>query len=141
MTKKQSRHNIWCLLCNYLLYVVLSEDMDIDDQRRKDDGDHREQLDQDVDRGAGGVLEGIADGVADNSRLMLIGALAAVVARLDILLGVIPRAAGVRHKDREQEARSSRASEHTDNAVEAEHQTDDDRYDDRDNGRQDHFLQ
>ena len=49
--------------------------MELYDQRRKYDGDHRQQLDEDVDRRAGGILEGIAYGVAHDSSLVLIGAL------------------------------------------------------------------
>ena len=118
-----------------------TEKVNLNDQRREYNGYHRQQLDQDVDGRTRGILEGIAYGVADNSRLVLIGALAAVVARFDVLLSVIPRAAGVRHKDRHEETRSSSAREHTDNAVEAQHQTDNDRYDDRNNGGQDHLFQ
>ena len=56
---------------------------------------------QDVHRGARGVLERVAHGVADDRGLVLLGPLATVVAGLDVLLGVVPRAAGVRHEDRE----------------------------------------
>jgi hypothetical protein len=59
-------------------------------------------LDQRVDRRAGGVLERIADGVADHDRLVHVGALAAVVAFLDVLLGVVPRPAGVGQEVRHQ---------------------------------------
>ncbi len=55
--------------------------------------------------GAGGVLEGVAHGVAHHGGLVAVGALAAVVARLDVLLGIVPRAAGVGHKDRHGKAR------------------------------------
>jgi hypothetical protein len=55
-------------------------------------------LDQRVERRAGRVLERIADGVADDAGLVLLGALAAEEAVLDLLLGVVPRAAGVRQE-------------------------------------------
>ena len=45
--------------------------------------------------GPGGVLERVADRVADHGRLVGLGALAALVAVLDVLLGVVPRATGV----------------------------------------------
>eukprot|EP00976_Prorocentrum_cordatum_P078427 1183109-Prorocentrum_minimum.AAC.1 len=41
----------------------------------EDERDDRHQLHQDVERGAGGVLEGVADGVADHRRLVALGAL------------------------------------------------------------------
>src|SRR5262245_40577346 len=46
------------------------------EQRRQDQGDRRQQLDQDVQRRPGGVLERIADRVADDRRLVRLGALA-----------------------------------------------------------------
>ncbi len=66
---------------------------------------HRDQvhhLDQRVQGRAGGVLERVADGVADHGRLVGLGVLAAVVAVLDVLLGVVPGAAGHRQHDRQQ---------------------------------------
>ena len=67
-------------------------------QQRDDVGD----LDHRVDRGTRGVLVGIADGVAGHGRLVGIGALAAVMAVLDVLLGVVPGAAARRHGDRDE---------------------------------------
>src|SRR5918992_4436269 len=59
-------------------------------QKKRHDVD---DLDERVDRRAGGVLVGIADGVAGDRGLVRLGSLAAVVAVLDELLGVVPRAA------------------------------------------------
>ena len=56
------------------------------DQQRHDVDD----LDERVDRRAGGILVGVADGVAGHGRLVRVRALAAVVAFLDVLLGVVP---------------------------------------------------
>ena len=39
------------------------------------DGDHRHELDQNVERRAGGVLEGVAHGVADDGGLLLLALL------------------------------------------------------------------
>jgi hypothetical protein len=61
-------------------------------------------LDHRVDRGAGGVLVGIADGVARDRGVVRVGALAAVRAVLDRLLRVVPGAAACGHRDREEEA-------------------------------------
>src|SRR6266849_229267 len=41
-----------------------------DEQRRQDQGDRRQQLDQDVQRRSGGVLERIPHGIADDSGLV-----------------------------------------------------------------------
>src|SRR5688500_15392250 len=55
-------------------------------QQRDDVGD----LDHRVHGRAGGVLVGIADRIAGHRGLVGLGALAAVVAVLDVLLGVVP---------------------------------------------------
>src|SRR4051812_49313171 len=68
-----------------------------DEQRSEHQRDRGEELHEDVERRAGCVLEGIADGVTDDSRGMRRGLLAEdhpvlvhQVARLDVLLGVVP---------------------------------------------------
>ena len=66
-----------------------------DDGRQDQQADQVHDLDQRVEGRAGGVLERVADGVADDRRLVGLGALAALVAVLDVLLGVVPRPAGV----------------------------------------------
>ena len=68
-----------------------SEQVEARDHAREHDGDHREELDEDVDGRAGGILEGVAHGVADHGSLVLLAALAAVMAGLDILLGIVRR--------------------------------------------------
>ena len=52
--------------------------------------------------GPGRVLERVADRVADDRGAVGIAALAAVVAVLDVLLGVVPRTTGVRQEVRHQ---------------------------------------
>ena len=74
---------------------------------------HGHQLDEDVDGGAGGILERIAHGVAHDSRAMCLAALAAVIAVLNELLGVVPCAAGVGHEDGHQHAGDQSAGQHT----------------------------
>lgn len=54
------------------------------------DGHHRHQFDEDVEARAGGVLEGVANGVADHCGLVHFAALAAEVAFLNIFLGIVP---------------------------------------------------
>ena len=68
-------------------------------QQRHDVGD----LDHRVHRGPGGVLVGIADRVAGHRRLVGLGALAAVMAVLDVFLGVVPGAAARGHRDRDEQ--------------------------------------
>ena len=55
----------------------VSEPVALGDQPGEHDGNHAHELDQDVDAGAGGILEGIADGVAHHGGLVVLGALAA----------------------------------------------------------------
>ena len=59
-------------------------------QTRHDDRNHRHELDKDIQRRARRILERIAHRVADDGRLVAVGALAAEVALLDHLLGVVP---------------------------------------------------
>mmetsp|Transcript_88980 Transcript_88980/g.154311 ORF Transcript_88980/g.154311 Transcript_88980/m.154311 type:complete len:488 (+) Transcript_88980:469-1932(+) len=73
---------------------------------RNREGDDGHQLDQDVERRAGGVLEGVADGVARDGRLVHVRALPAErLLNLDVLLGVVPGPAGVGHLHRQHEPR------------------------------------
>src|SRR5207248_4205049 len=74
----------------------------LDEERREDEGDRREELDEDVEARPGGVLERISDGVADDGSCVRRGALAEhsalVVLQhpgLDVFLRVVPRAAAV----------------------------------------------
>uniref|UniRef100_J3M453 Uncharacterized protein n=1 Tax=Oryza brachyantha TaxID=4533 RepID=J3M453_ORYBR len=78
------------------------------------------ELDEDVERmerGAGGVLERVADGVPDDRRLVRLRALRPQRPRrlrragLDVLLRVVPRAAAVRRRDRHLHAGHQRAGE------------------------------
>ena len=72
---------------------------------------------------------------------MGIAALAAVYAALNVLLGVIPSAAGVRHEDSEQEAGNGSAGQHTYHALVAQDHTDYDGGNDTNYGGQDHLVQ
>ena len=74
-------------------------------------GDDVGDLDHRVHRRAGGVLVGIADRVAGHRGLVRLGALAAVVAVLDVLLGVVPRAAAGGHRDRHEQAADDHAKQ------------------------------
>ena len=90
------------------------------DDRGEDDGYGRAELNEYVQARAGGVLEGVADGVAYDAGLVALAALAAVVAGLYLLLGVIPGAAGVGHEHGHAEAAGGRAREQAHDALDAE---------------------
>src|SRR6058998_3891344 len=62
----------------------------LDKQRRQHQRDRAQQLDEHVERWAGGVLEWIADRVTHDRRLVGGAALPAVLTRLDELLGIVP---------------------------------------------------
>src|SRR3546814_16124336 len=63
------------------------------------------------------VLERVAHGVAHDGGLVGLGALAAVVALLDVLLRVVPRPAGVGHEDGQAEAGDEGSGEEANEGV------------------------
>ena len=67
-------------------------------------------------------------------------ALAAVVAVLDVLLGVVPGAAAGAHRDRDEQAGDDRAHQQAAERRRAEQQADQDRHDHRQQRRDHHFL-
>ena len=73
--------------------------------------------------------------------LWLLGALAAVVAALDVLLGVVPSAAGVGHEHGHGEAGDGHAAQQTHDAGGAEDQAGDDGHDDGQQSGSDHLMQ
>lgn len=87
-----------------------------------DNGHHAHQLDQDIQRGAGRILEGVAHRVADDGGLVAFRALAAHMALLNVLLGVVPRAAGIRHEHGQNKAGGQPAGQQAEHAGNAEHQ-------------------
>src|ERR1044072_653800 len=117
-------------------YRVL--DLEVDD-RDDQDGDDVGHLDHRVDRRAGRVLVGVADGVAGDRGGMGLGALAAEGAVLGQLLRVVPGTAAGGHRDRGEEADDDDADQQAAERVDAE-QADDDRDHDRDQRRQDHLF-
>ena len=98
-----------------------------DDGRGDEHRDEVHDLDQRVDGRAGGVLEGVADRVADDRGLVGGGALAAVVAVLDDLLRVVPRAAAVREEHGHEAPGADGAGEEAGQGADAETEADDDR--------------
>ena len=123
-----------------LRLCFLEHRLNHDEQRAEGQRDDRHEVDEDVHRRTGGILERVADGVADNGSLVSLGALATMVAALDVLLSIIPSATGVRHEDGEQHARRNGAGEET-----AEHgrveATDSNRNDHGEQAGKQHLLQ
>lgn len=78
---------------------LLEHPLEHDEQRGERQRDDGHEVDEDVHGRAGGILERIAHGIAHDSRLVGLGALAAMMTLLDVLLRVVPRAAGVGHED------------------------------------------
>ena len=125
----------------FLSSLFLLQDGVIHDQAREHDGHHAQQLNEDVDGRARGILERVAHGVAHHAGLVALAALAAEVAGLDVLLGVVPGAAGVGHVDGHQEAGDGGAGQQTDHTLEAQHHAHHDGRYHGDNGGQHHLLQ
>ena len=80
--------------------------------RQKKQGDDVGDLDHRVHSRAGRVLVGVADGVAGHGRLVGLRALSAVVAVLDVLLGIVPGAAAGRHRDGDEQAVDDHTEKH-----------------------------
>ena len=71
---------------------------------------------------------------------MALGALAAEVALLDHLLGVVPGTAGIGHEDRQHEARTEAADQQAHDARHAEDEADNHRHDDGQQAREEHLT-
>ncbi len=76
----------------------------LEEEGGEDEGDRREEFDEDVERGAGGVFEGVAYGVTYYGGFVGVGFFAAVLAGFDPLLGVVPGAAAVVHEHGHEDA-------------------------------------
>ena len=76
----------------------------------REQAEQRGEFDHRVHRHGRGVLEGVADGVADDGRRVQVGAFLAEVHFHD-LLGVVPRTTRVRHEDGLEEAEERDADE------------------------------
>ncbi|CAN4006287.1 hypothetical protein BFDFBN_BFDFBN_06805, partial [Dysosmobacter welbionis] len=111
------------------------------DQAGEHDGHRGAQLDEDIQGRAGGVLEGVAHRIAHDGGLVALGALAAVVAALNILLGVVPGTAGVGHEHRHGKAGDGHAAQQAHHAGGAQHQASSQRHDDGQQGRHHHLMQ
>ena len=77
-------------------------------------GDHAHELDEDIERRTGSILEGVSYCISYHRGLVGIGALAAQVALLNVLFGIVPGTAGVGHEDGEHETGAERAYQQAD---------------------------
>mmetsp|Transcript_83775 Transcript_83775/g.234741 ORF Transcript_83775/g.234741 Transcript_83775/m.234741 type:complete len:453 (+) Transcript_83775:716-2074(+) len=121
-----------------ILPILVAEAAVVLQERSDGQRDHGHELDQNVERRARRVLEGVPDGVAHDASL-------ALLCLLDFelfaqLLAVVPRAAGVRHHDREHRARDNSAREHTHEAARPQREADEERREDGVDARGDHLL-
>ena len=81
--------------------------------RRENEGNDAHELDEDVDRRTGCILERITDRITDDSSFVGIATFAAIVSAFDVFLRVIPSTTRVRHKDGENDTGDHDADEHT----------------------------
>src|ERR671912_2358378 len=119
-----------------------------DEQRGQNQRDRCEELDEDVEGGARGVLERVADRVADDRGCVGVGLLAKHVpvsieqmARLHVLLGVVPRSTAVVQDGCEHDARDGPDHQHAGDGLGTEEEPDQDRQGDRHEARGDHLAQ
>ena len=85
-------------------------------------GDHAHELDEDIERRTGSVLEGVSYSISYHCGLVGLGAFAAQVALLNVLLGIVPGTAGVGHEDGKHETGAERADQQADRAGHTEEQ-------------------
>merc|ERR1719359_933616 len=91
--------------------------------------DHRHELDEDVQRGAASVLEGVADSVANNARLALVLLLDPEL--FAELLRVVPGPTSVAHHDSVHAPRRNCACENAHEAPRPDRESDHERDQDR----------
>ena len=87
-------------------------------QPRHNNGHHAHQFDKDIKARTGSILKRVAYRIAYNRGFMHFATFAAEIAFLDILLGIVPRTTGIRHKDSKYESAAKSAdkqSQHTGN--------------------------
>ena len=84
-----------------------------------DQRDCGHDLDEDIQAGADGILQGIADGIADDGGVMRRRTLAGAfyAAGFNVLLAVVPRAAGITGEDRQHAGADDGADEQASNKL------------------------
>eukprot|EP01083_Nonionella_stella_P236200 829810_1 len=100
------------------------------DHRGDGERDDGHELDEDVEGRAGGILEWISDGVADDACLVGVGTLLLVSSLtaldLDVLLAVVPGATGVGHHDGEHGTRCDGTGQKASQSIGAEEEANED---------------
>ena len=109
------------------------------DQRGDQDGDDVDHLDHRVDRRPGGVLAGVSDGVPGHRGGVGLGSLAAEVALLDVLLGVVPGGTAGCHLEGQEEPHHDRPDQEAAQCDRAQDEPDQDGSQYRDQAGQDHL--
>ena len=99
--------------------VPLLQQVEAGDEAGKHNGHGGHQLDEDVQRGPGSILEGVAHGVADDGGLVALLALASMVPGFNVLFRVVPGAARVGHEHRHGEAGDGHPAQQTHNPFHA----------------------
>ncbi len=107
----------------------------------EDEGDDGHELHQNVEGRSGSILERITNGITDNGGLVGVGALAAVEALFDVLLGVIPGTTGVGGGDSHLDTGDEATGEHTGEGVDAEEVAGDDGGEDDEAAGRNHLLE
>ena len=97
--------------------------MEVNDKSGKDYRNDRQKLDKDIDSRAGGILKGIAYGIAHNGSFVAIAALSAVVSRFNVFLGIVPGTAGITHKYCNEESGYGCTGKQSDNSVGSENES------------------
>ena len=106
-----------------LIFTSQKSGLEQDSHSCHHDGNHRHQLNQNIQRRPGGILERVAYGISYHSSVMRRGVLASEVAFLYELLRIVPGTARVGEEDSENEARSEASGKKSDNACRAEKDT------------------
>ena len=108
-----------------------------------EDGDDVDDFDHGINRRAGGVFVGIADGITSDGGGMGEGSFASVISFFDIFLGVVPGSAGGGHGDSDKEAGDDGADKDSteDDGPEAWGGGDDNNEDDGEEGGNDHLAE
>src|SRR3989338_1319457 len=110
-------------------------------ERHKQERDDVDDFYHRVDSRTGGVLVRVADGVAGDRGFVRLGALAAVSAFLNVLLGVVPSGAAGRHRNAEEQTGNDGAHQKSAECRRSKQQTDQNRNRDGNECRHYHLTQ
>lgn len=103
--------------CIYRDARLLTKEGECDEEGREQGGHQGNDSDLGIDGRAGSILEGITYSIADDSCLVGIAALAALMTGFNIFLGVVPEAARIGHEQCQQQAGDDVAQQETANRL------------------------